>query len=190
MILMRKPTPLRTRWQGFSRTQGHSAPYTSLVHFTILSAFGNTPPPTAFVPAAGLNFPALTMPTAALSPPKPTLPPTLPKTGIKLLLKNPATGKIVHLANAGVAHTLNTNLTGNNNFVTAYAVASSTTILTPPSPRPHHLPALLPKRPSFASSPITSPSSIQPFRLRYLPNFSTPAFTKAPSAIHGGSQSK
>jgi hypothetical protein len=74
--------------------------------------FGSTPPPTAFVPAAGLNFPPLTTPTAALPPPS-------PKTGNTLPLKNPTTGKTVHLANAGVAHTLNTNLTGNKIFVTA-----------------------------------------------------------------------
>ena len=52
-------------------------------------------------------------------------------------------GSTVHLANQGVAHTLNTSLNGNSAFVIAYAVASSTTILTPPSPLPEPPPTPL-----------------------------------------------
>lgn len=88
------------------------------------------------------------------------------------------TGTTVHLANHGDPQTLSTSLRGSNAFVTAYAVANSTTKRVP------RLPLLFSSSPALASS-STSPSSIaliHPFLLKYLPNLSTPAVTHTPSA--------
>lgn len=84
-------------------------------------------------------------------------------------------GKTVQVANHGVPHTLKMRRRGSSAFVTAYAVANSTTILVPVSPLPNH-------RPPLASS------FIQPFLRMYLPNFSTPSLTHLPSLMKGGSQ--
>ena len=115
----------------------------------------------------------------------------LPKTLLKALL----TGITVHLANQGAPHTLRTSLNGSNAFVTAYAVANSTTNLVPPSPLFHHFRPLVfsispmdtPARASRSTS-TSSSAAIHPFLLKYRPNFSTPATTHAPSAKYGGSQ--
>jgi hypothetical protein len=147
-----------------------SPPHTNggIVHLVYSLAFGTAPPPTAPVFAGSTTLAAFRLASTPLT---------------QFL-----TGTTVLVANHGVPHTLNMILSGRRALVIAYAVANSTTTLTPPSLTFHALSLLLIS--IFASSSASAASSprIHPFRLKYLPNFSTPESTHVPSENHRGSQ--
>ena len=104
----------------------------------------------------------------------------------------PVTGCTATLANQGVPHKLTKILSGNNAFVTAYAVAASTKIRIPPCPRFHHLSLLVisifPTTTSPSRAPLSRPKPNQPFFLKSRPSFSMPSCAHFPSAKQGGSR--
>lgn len=105
----------------------------------------------------------------------PPLPNTLPK------------GKTTLLANPSAHHTLTANLTGRNNLIIAYDVATSRINLLAPLPPPIFCisPSPCSSVVVLSSSKILAPSSspsIHPFLLKYLVNFPTPSSTHSPFA--------